>query len=193
MTSATLAGLATTRPRVGTAVVVATGCALLVLRPVLFANGHSTAIGITLFGLLAAAGIAWPVGEEPAVALALPRRALVVGVGVAAFAAARAIGGGEPPAPALLEVMALNSLAAVAEEAFFRRLAFDALRERGELFAIVATALLFAVVHITVYGFWVLPLDLAAGLVFGWQRSAGRSWTVPAVTHVIANLLVVLP
>jgi hypothetical protein len=35
----------------------------------------------------------------------------------------------------------------------------------------------------------VLPLDLAAGLIFGWQRRATGSWTAPAATHVIANLL----
>lgn len=51
--------------------------------------------------------------------------------------------------------------------------------------------MLFAVVHVTVYGAWVLPLDLAAGLVLSWQRWATGSWGVPAVTHVVANLLVV--
>jgi membrane protease YdiL (CAAX protease family) len=38
----------------------------------------------------------------------------------------------------------------------------------------------------------VLPLDLAAGLLLGWQRQATGSWAVPAATHVVANLLVVL-
>ena len=52
--------------------------------------------------------------------------------------------------------------------------------------------MLFAAVHVTVYGLWVLPLDLAAGLLLGWQRQATGSWLVPAVTHAIANLLVVV-
>jgi hypothetical protein len=38
----------------------------------------------------------------------------------------------------------------------------------------------------------VLPLDLAAGLLLGWQRATTGSWAAPAVTHVVANLLVVL-
>jgi hypothetical protein len=28
--------------------------------------------------------------------------------------------------------------------------------------------------------------------VLGWQRSASGTWTVPALTHVLANVLVVL-
>ena len=43
-----------------------------------------------------------------------------------------------------------------------------------------------------VAGPWVLPLDLAAGPVLGGQRWASGSWPVPALTHVVANLLVVL-
>jgi membrane protease YdiL (CAAX protease family) len=176
------------------ALVVAAGCGLLVLRPVLFSGGHSMAIGIALFALLAAVGLLWPstTGHRTR-ALPVRQRVIVLGAGIAAFGLARVIGGGEAPAPFLLRVIALNSLAAVAEEAFFRKLAFDALRDRGPIVAVAVTSILFAVVHVTVYGFWVLPLDLAAGLVLGWQRWAGDSWTIPAATHVVANLLVVLP
>jgi membrane protease YdiL (CAAX protease family) len=56
----------------------------------------------------------------------------------------------------------------------------------------LGSAALFAIAHVTVYGWWVLPLDLAAGLVLAWQRWASGSWAVPAVTHVVANLLVVI-
>jgi membrane protease YdiL (CAAX protease family) len=40
-----------------------------------------------------------------------------------------------------------------------------------------------------VYGVGVLPLDFAAGLIFGWQRRATGGWTAPAATHVFANLM----
>jgi hypothetical protein len=46
--------------------------------------------------------------------------------------------------------------------------------------------------HVTVYGWWVLPIDLGASLILSWQRWSSGTWTVPAATHVIANLLVVL-
>jgi membrane protease YdiL (CAAX protease family) len=175
-------------------VVVAAGCALLTLRPVLLAHGHVVAVVAALFAVLGLVGWAWPrpigaVVTRPPVG----RLALIGAAGIGAFALGRLLGGGEAPAPVVARVIALNSLAAVAEEAFFRRMAYDALAARGPLVAVVATSVLFAVVHVTVYGFWVLPLDLAAGLVLGWQRWASGTWALPAVTHVLANLLVVLP
>ena len=36
------------------------------------------------------------------------------------------------------------------------------------------------------------PVDLGAGLVFGWQRWATGSWVAPAGTHAAANLVAVL-
>ena len=89
-------------------------------------------------------------------------------------------------------VIGMNTLAAVAEEAFFRRLVYGALSAAGPGAALVGSSVLFAAVLATVYGLWVLPLDLAAGLLLGWQRQATGSWAVPAVTHAVANLLVVL-
>ena len=106
--------------------------------------------------------------------------------------AERLMGGGHAPQPLALRVVALGSLAAVAEEAFFRRFVYDALLAGGAALAVGGSALLFAVVHVTVYGWWVLPIDVAAGLVLSWQRWTTGSWKVPALTHVLANLLVVL-
>jgi membrane protease YdiL (CAAX protease family) len=172
---------------------VATGCALLVLRPVLLRDGlHPTATLTALFVLLFAAGLAWPrrsaVRVPAAVSTALP----VLLVGVGAFLLGRLIGGGHAPQPLALRVVALSSLAAIAEEVFFRHFVYDALLPGGAALAVLGSAGLFAVVHVTVYGWWVLPIDLAAGLILSWQRWATGSWKVPAVTHVLANLLVVL-
>jgi membrane protease YdiL (CAAX protease family) len=58
--------------------------------------------------------------------------------------------------------------------------------------ALVGTSLLFALVHVPLYGWAVFPVDLGAGLLFGWQRWAAGTWTVPAATHAAANLLVVI-
>jgi membrane protease YdiL (CAAX protease family) len=80
-------------------------------------------------------------------------------------------------------------IAAVAEELFFRRLVFGWLSSWGPAVAIVGSAALFALVHVPVYGLAVLPVDFAAGLIFGWQRRASGSWHAPALTHSIANLL----
>jgi hypothetical protein len=142
---------------------------------------------MALFAVLLVVGLAWPVAPE--------QRGPLVGalaVGLAAFALGRLIGGGRAPAPPTLRVVAASTLAAVAEEAFFRRLLWAVLRPGGVVLAGLGSASLFAVAHVTVYGWWVLPLDLAAGLVLAWQRWASGSWAVPAVTHVVANLLVVI-
>ncbi len=88
--------------------------------------------------------------------------------------------------------MAAVIFAAIAEELFFRRFVYAMLLPAGAARAIGGTTVLFAVAHVTVYGWWVLPVDLAAGLILGWQRWASGTWTVPAITHIAANLLVVL-
>ena len=91
-----------------------------------------------------------------------------------------------------MPVVLANALAAVAEEAWFRRVCFGLLAPAGPVVAIAGSTVLFAAVHVAIYGFWVVPVDLAAGALLGWQRAVTGSWTVPAATHVIANLLVIL-
>lgn len=178
------------RPRLALAAAT-TGCVALAVRPPLLRSTPNAVVTlVVVFLALLAVGAAWP---GP---LLLPAptstTALVVLAGAAAFGAGRLLGGGHPPARLTLGVVAPSLLAAVAEEAFFRRLVYDALLSGGALGALVGSAVLFAIVHVTVYGVWVLPLDLAAGLVLGWQRWATGSWAAPAVTHVLANLLVVI-
>ncbi|HEX2259147.1 MAG TPA: CPBP family intramembrane glutamic endopeptidase [Actinomycetota bacterium] len=80
-------------------------------------------------------------------------------------------------------------LAAVAEEAFFRRFLYGWLAPRGAFLAVVGAAVVFAVVHLPLYGPAALPLNLAAGLVFGWQRWVSGGWSAPAATHAMANLI----
>ena len=169
----------------------AAGCSLLLMRPQLLrASSNPTATIVVVFVALLAVGLAWPVAREHAVPVRTT--VLVVGLGIAAFAIGRLIGGGTAPTSPTAKIIALNTLAAVAEEAFFRRLVYSALAPSGAAIAITGSALLFALVHLTVYGAWVLPIDLAAGLVLGWQRWATGSWRAPAITHAAANLLVVI-
>jgi membrane protease YdiL (CAAX protease family) len=83
-----------------------------------------------------------------------------------------------------------SSIAAVAEEAFFRRFLYGVLTRCGASVAILGSAVAFATVHVPLYGIEALPIDLGAGLVLGWQRWATGGWSAPAVTHVAANLLI---
>ena len=181
------------RPSHLPAAAVVAGCAWLTLRPLL---GHvlvnptgALVVGFVVL-LLVGAGLSVTVVDRPPTAQAV----LPLMLGVGAFAMARLLGGGLGPTGSLSRLLILNGLAAVAEEAFFRRLAYGVLlTSSGSAgVALAGSALLFALVHVTGYGFWVFPLDLAAGLLLGWQRQVTGRWSVPALTHVMANVLVLL-
>ena len=176
------------------AALIVGGAAALALRPALLlgpdlsANTRSGLLAL-LYISLAAASI---LPNSPRDRAPLPA-AVVLAAGIAAVTAAWWTAGPAAPLTAASTSIALSTDAAVAEEALFRWVAYDHLRRFGVPVAIGATAVLFAVVHVPAYGVAALPVDLGAGLLFGWQRWASGTWTVPAATHAAANLLAVLP
>jgi membrane protease YdiL (CAAX protease family) len=129
------------------------------------------------------------VGYDRQRAAARLRWLTAVSLGTAPFVIASSLIMSNPLPRAAVSALAAGVVAAVAEEIFFRRLVYGWLERWGTALAIAGSAALFALIHVPVYGVAVLPLDLAAGLIFGWQRRATGSWTAPAATHVIANLL----
>lgn len=149
---------------------------------------------VAFFVALAVAGVAGPVMRRAEGSPAGLRASLaVLALGAVGFALGRAVVDVPIPPSGLALAIALNALAAVAEEAFFRRYLYGLLlSSSGTVVAVVGTAAAFAVVHVTVWGWWVLPLDLAAGLLLSWQRAATGRWSVPAATHVLANSLALL-
>ena len=198
------------RPERGAAVAglaVAAGMTALLARPWLAqATARPTAVLVTVFVCIGMVG-AWCTvphavlvpktgpfrpssRDQNAVAGGWGVAGAVTAAGMAAFLVGRLAGGGQAPVAAVAGFVALNSLAAVAEEALFRRLLYGLLEPWGAAVAVGGSAAAFAVVHLTVWGAWALPLDLAAGLVLSWQRWASGRWSVPAATHVVANLLV---
>ncbi|HVL81974.1 MAG TPA: CPBP family glutamic-type intramembrane protease [Actinomycetota bacterium] len=133
-----------------------------------------------------AAALLAPVPHDPTPAAMAPHLVFLAGaVGVAVAAAAAPA----PPVPFWWWGATAAVLAAVAEEAFFRRLMYGWLSRWGAGWAVGIGAVAFALVHVGAYGWWIVPLDLAIGLVFGWQRWASGTWTVPAATHAAANLM----
>ena len=171
------------------ATVVALGSILLALRPLSEVSANTR---VVLFGAtyltIGLASIAVPVARDrqhlsPAMAF---------GFGVAAVVAIAWAAGPSVPSPWAAAALPLSLLAAVAEEALFRRVAYARLERLGVVVAIAGSALLFGLVHVPAYGLAAMPVDVGAGLLFGWQRWASGAWTVPAATHGFANALVVL-
>ena len=83
----------------------------------------------------------------------------------------------------------LTTFVAGAEEAFLRGVLFEAVQRRhGADAAVVVAAIAFAALHVPLYGWHAVPLDLAVGLLLGAARLAARTWTAPAIAHIGADL-----
>lgn len=156
------------------------GCLALAARPSI----RPVAFGVTI--AVGVAGAVAPSADE--------RRAsrlatvAVAALGIGAFALVRLA---RPIPPAPIAGAGVVVAAAVAEELFFRRFLYGALLARGAAFAVVGSAVAFALIHIPAYGVAVFPLDLAAGFLLSWQRWATGSWTTSAASHAAANLMVI--
>jgi membrane protease YdiL (CAAX protease family) len=185
---------------------VPAGFALLLSRTWL--AGPSVALGLAAtFAALAALSLAGnratvpmhgpapsPVRVSGATRAAAPVWA-IMGVGAVAVLAA-AVAGSLPgpalPIPGGVRVLALVVGAAVAEEAFFRRLLYGRLLRWGAPVAVIGSAVAFGIMHVPLHGVAALPVDLGAGALLSWQRWASGSWAAPAATHALANVLAVL-
>ena len=167
------------------------GMAALLGRPWFLPHGVAVGWRILFFLALGGVGLAWSLDATDAPARWSVTLAALA-LGTLAFVGGRALVDVPMPPSQLGVALALNGLAAVAEEVFFRRYLYGLLAPFGTAVAIVVSASAFALAHVTVWGWWVLPLDLAAGLVLSWQRAASGRWSVPAATHVFANSVALL-
>jgi membrane protease YdiL (CAAX protease family) len=175
---------------IGAIALVGLGSAALVLRlrlAVLSPGSRLVALA-SVFGAILVASLMVPVmpGRRPM------HPVVVLTIGVLAVAGAAMAAGRPIPLPFGPWAVPLMLLGAVAEEALFRRAAYGTLEPAGPVVAIGVTTLAFALIHLPLYGVAAFPVDLGAGLLFGWQRWASGTWTTSAGTHAAANLLVVL-
>jgi hypothetical protein len=160
------------------------GCAALALRP------PATLVSLAITLATGVLGAVTPLPRTPAAAGAAARLSWLpaTAIGIAAFAAARALQ--HPLVPRMGPLLvAAAAVVGVAEELLFRRLLYGALAVYGAASAVWGAAAVFAAVHVPAYGIAAFPIDLAAGLLFGWQRWASGTWTSAAVTHAAANVL----
>lgn len=138
--------------------------------------------------------IAWRRPHRPsAQAIAIGVLAGFALVGLTTIAAA--VGGSTMPAGAgrlaapFLPWVAVTLVVATGEEALLRGRLFDASRLAGGTVAAVAiTSVAFALLHVPLYGWHVVPLDLAVGLGFAGLRLLTRGVAAPAAAHTVADL-----
>jgi membrane protease YdiL (CAAX protease family) len=173
------------------ALVVAVGIAAA-LRAV--AGGSSPAASVpaaVLFTALLAAAALWSGAR-----LSLSWRGAALGAaGGAALAALALVGlpavvvGPRAATSTLLWWAPLVTAVAATEELVLRGVLFEALGTRfGDVIAVAAMAVLFAIIHLPLYGWAALPIDLCAGVFLGCLRVASGGVTAPLVAHVLADL-----
>jgi membrane protease YdiL (CAAX protease family) len=157
------------------------------------------AVGLMFGTALAAVALAGgqPLGLAGGQRLGLPRPwsaligvaggAILVGLAVAI----RQSGPGLlfAPSAAFLPWVSATILVGTAEELILRGVLFDALdRSAGLLAAVVVTSILFALMHVPLYGWHVVPLDLGVGFWLGGLRLVSGGVAAPAIAHVLADL-----
>jgi membrane protease YdiL (CAAX protease family) len=186
------ATIGSTRPffaEVPAGAVLALGVCLLLLRPLALGRPGTTLILAAMYVALAAVSLVVP---PRSAGRRLLNPVVAFGLGAGAILLAGLVAGPHLPVPMAGQAFALNSLAAVSEEVFFRRFLFDRLTPFGPTAAVLVTAFLFALIHVPLYGMPALWVDLGAGLLLSWQRWATGRWTTSAATHVLANLVAVI-
>jgi membrane protease YdiL (CAAX protease family) len=154
-------------------------------------GGDALFIGLA-FGIVLCA-IALAAGERPTIpslgtiAIGAAGGAVLVALAVVVSA------GGQPrlfaPAAPFGPWAAITIVVAIGEEAILRGALFDAIDEAGGLLAaIVITSLVFAFIHVPLYGWHVVPLDLGVGVWFAGLRLVSGRVAAPAIAHAIADL-----
>jgi membrane protease YdiL (CAAX protease family) len=109
-------------------------------------------------------------------------------IGPAIGGALTAPGLGRPAAPFLPWAL-VTLLVAAAEEGVLRGVLLDRIeRVAGLAPAIALTTLAFALMHVPLYGWHVVPLDLAVGLGLGGLRLVTGRVAAPATAHAVADL-----
>ena len=147
----------------------------------------------TVFGI-ALALVAWVGGAR----VALPRpAALVIGLAGAAVLVGLAMGAsqlaGQPlqlvPKTQFAPWALITIVVASAEELVLRGVLFDSLRHATDLtIAVIVTSAAFALMHVPLYGWHVVPLDLGVGVFLAGLRLASGSVAAPATAHIVADL-----
>ncbi len=174
--------------RIFTPVAIACGIIALATRPAASLGALAVTLSTGVIGALAVVPRREDQGTTGRLRFVSP-----LALGVGALILARWLRPPLPIVPLTISSVGASALAALSEEIFFRRLVYGWLARWGTAVAIGGSAAAFAVVHVPAYGLLALPIDLAVGVLFGWQRWVTGGWATPAFTHMVANLLQFVP
>jgi membrane protease YdiL (CAAX protease family) len=123
------------------------------------------------------------------IALALLGMAVAGRLSWAGMAAGPSVGPAAQVAAGFAPWAAITVLVATAEELLLRGALFEATEHAwGAGVAVLATSLVFALIHVPLYGWHVVPLDLGVGLLLGGLRQVTGGVAAPAAAHAIADL-----
>ena len=96
---------------------------------------------------------------------------------------------GLAPATPFLPWAAVTVLVASAEEIVLRGAVFETVEsDLGTIAAVLVTSIVFALMHVPLYGWQVVPLDLGVGFWLAGLRLATGGIVAPAIAHTIADL-----
>ena len=136
-------------------------------------------------------------GSQPASARRLDWRAVAAGTcaGLALVLLAALLPGlplhvwARPEGAAIVLWTALVAAVGGAEELVFRGVLFDAIaRSTGPITAACVCAVAFALIHVPLYGWQALPLDIGVGLCLGGLRMLTGGVAAPAAAHIVADI-----
>jgi membrane protease YdiL (CAAX protease family) len=144
--------------------------------------------GIVFVALARAGGMRFIVPARSAVLVGLAGSVVLVVLALGASQLA-----GQPlravPKTEFAAWVLITIVVASAEELVLRGALFDALRDSAGLsIAVIVTSLAFALMHVPLYGWHVVPLDLGVGVFLAGLRLAAGSVAAPAIAHVAADL-----
>ena len=209
MTALGQAGAQAVAPRLALPILLGTGLAgLVAARWAATIEGSAgglavgLAFGVGLLALALAGGtrIQRPCSVRSSIAGGVLGGALLIGLALlgmavagrlswAGVAAGPSVGPGAWVAAGFAPWAAVTVLVATSEELLLRGALFDATgRALGAGVAVVATSLVFALIHVPLYGWHVVPLDLGVGLLLGGLRLVTGGVTAPAAAHAIADV-----
>jgi membrane protease YdiL (CAAX protease family) len=143
--------------------------------------------GLALFAVALAAGLRASAPPMDALAGGLAAGGVLVAVSVVARWPVPPLVLGH--AASFLPWVAVTTLVATGEEFVLRGALWRWLASSGgDVTALLVASVLFALMHVPVYGWHVVPLDFGVGLWFGGLRLWFGGPAAPAAAHVLADL-----